>query len=270
MTAREVKDALRRRHPAMREGMPGPWTTLEEYHNIDLLAFAAWSSPTPKVRGVARPIVGYEVKVARGDYRRELLRPDKRATAVARCHQFYLATPKDLLTKEEKAYVEPDHFEGQAFVRDPCPEGCARDRYHGSRSKKTGRTRPVPVIMGDRYCTLNHVYGEEGVWHLPKDEDEGKEPDEWERNRKRQDYVWEDCKTCDGRGYMRKSVVEEEAPTLWIPKDVGLIEIRGGKCFVVRKAPINHDPNDNWSIGQVVRYASFRGDPRHRETRVVN
>jgi len=97
MTAAEVKDALRTRHPALAEyGGPGPWTCLEEWANIDLACFSAWSSAKP-------PIVGYEVKVSRSDYRRELLKPGKRELAVSACHAFYFATPKGLLTKEEPA-----------------------------------------------------------------------------------------------------------------------------------------------------------------------
>lgn len=241
---------------------------------IDLLAFAAWSQPTPKVTGVKYPIVGYEVKVSRGDYRREILKPDKRAIAVERCHAFYFATPKDLLTEAEKAFVQPEHFEdGSAFVREPCPEHCTRsDRYRkGRTSNRSGKLERVPEVHVGLRCELNLVYGEgEDEHHQPKQEDDpGREPQRWEGENNVW-WDWRECKACDGRGYMRKSVVEEEAPTLWVPPDVGLIEIVGRKCRVVRKAPVNHEPRDDWgSIGQIVRWASFRGDPRHR-TAVVD
>ena len=92
MTAAQIKDALRRRHPALSPGqtMVGEWTCLAEFHDIALLAFSAWSS-----RQFRR--VGYEVKISRRDYRRELLKPYKRVGAVAFCHEFYFAVPVGLL-----------------------------------------------------------------------------------------------------------------------------------------------------------------------------
>lgn len=97
VTAEEVKDKLRRRHPATQQmgpaQIPGPWTCIEEWARIDLLALCA-------TRGGGRvryAVVGYEVKVDRSDYRSEINDPSKRAEAVACCHEFYFAVPRGLL-----------------------------------------------------------------------------------------------------------------------------------------------------------------------------
>lgn len=258
MDAREVKDAVRRRHPGGVNGtMPGPWTVIEEYLGIDVLAFSAWSRPAGTPTGApSYPIVGYEVKVSRGDYRREILRPDKRAAAVSRCHAFYFATPKGLLTKEERAYTEPEHFEGQAFQREPCPARCLKPhRQQRDRGiRLSGRWIEVPTAFGDRACrTYTWRKNDDGV-------DEG-----YRITHERPGRRWEVCETCEGRGYLRQSIVEQEAPTLWVPGDVGLVEVTERSCRVVRKAPINAEPTENWSISQLVRFVSMRPDPRHHE-----
>lgn len=105
MTAAEVKKALYRRHAATTEFGPGPWTCVEEWHQIDFLAFAAWTQPKPARCRHAR--IGYEVKVSRSDYKRELERPFKRAGAVAFCHEFYFAVPEGLLKTDEIEWIEP-------------------------------------------------------------------------------------------------------------------------------------------------------------------
>ena len=69
MNSADVKAALRLRHPASRAQMPEPWTVLEEWRGIDLLAISAWQS----LGNYAR--IGYEIKVSRSDLRRELLKP---------------------------------------------------------------------------------------------------------------------------------------------------------------------------------------------------
>lgn len=261
MTAAEVKDALRNRHPAIaQQGGPGPWTTLEEWRGIDLLALSAWSSQGP-------PIVGYEVKVSRSDYRRELLKPSKRALAVAICNAFYFAVPCGLLTDEEKAFVEPEHFDdGQAFVRERCPGRCSKMRtterrwrkFHSEpeqrRSRLAGEWRYEPVSLGAAACWLSDGYQRKARAEF--------NPQEASRFVERLE-IWEPCTVCEGRGYMRRSVVEEEAPTLWIPSDVGLIEIRGGRCFVVRKAPVDEPTEPLGDLGQLLRWVSYRPDPRH-------
>jgi len=258
VTAEEVKGALRGRHPAIAQyGGPGAWTVLEEWSGIDVIAFAAWSSVGP-------PIVGYEVKVSRGDYRRELLKPSKRALAVKGCHAFYFATPKNLLTKEEKAYVQPEHFEdGSAFVREPCPSRCARPRRRewlvNPETSKSGKATYLNVAMGDVACAVKGSYPIQA---------------RAEFNPSEHPWVaggttvgrWDVCETCEGRGYMRKSIVETEAPMLWVPPDVGLVEVGDdGKCRTVRKAPVEPPVHELGPIGKLIRWASYRPDPRHQE-----
>lgn len=266
MTAEEVKDALRRRHPAVAEyGGPGAWTTLEEWANIDLLAFSAWSSKKP-------PIVGYEVKVSRSDYRRELLKPEKRTASVARCWQFWFAVPKGLLTKQERAYVEPEHFEdGTAFERAKCPARCERWKRNPyleermppierERRRKTGRELPAGLAYGEHACLLKpHLLSEvKGEIHAL-----GEVTHEYRFGSRI--FTWKVCETCGGRGYLRKSIVEEEAPTLWIPSDVGLIEVNPetGRCHVVRRAPLEEPSKPIGDVCQLLRWASYRPDPRH-------
>lgn len=102
-TSAEVIEKLRKRHPATQamgaRRIPGPWTCIEEWMCMDLLAVCAITSQgrVPYAR------VGYEVKVSRSDYRSELRDPSKRAEAVAACHEFYFAVPKGLLTSDEIA-----------------------------------------------------------------------------------------------------------------------------------------------------------------------
>lgn len=229
MTAQEVKDALRRRHPATQlingKQVPGGWTTIEEWMGIDLLAFSAHATPqSGGVRGVRYPRVGYEVKVSRGDLRRELLAPRKRALASKFCNAFYFAVPKGLLTDDEVAFQEPDHFDHWGnFVRTPCPGRC---RYDGDTKARI----------------------------------------RWSRSKGR--YV--NCHHCDGKGYASTSRVETEAPTLWVPRDVGLIEINGSVARVRKQAPVRKkvtsiDPGKEFN--QLVRWISARPDPRHRSLR---
>ena len=109
MTAKELKAALRRRHPATmgmgERTVPGPWVCIDELLGCDLVAFSAHQRAT--ITGVSRsaryPRVGYEVKVSRSDYSREIAAPSKRAKAVGYCHHFYFAVPVGLLTAEEIA-----------------------------------------------------------------------------------------------------------------------------------------------------------------------
>lgn len=234
MTAAEVKDALRRRHPAVDPPMLGEWTCIEEFHNIDLLAISAWHS-----RHHRR--VGYEVKVSRGDYRRELLNPSKRAGAVAWCHEFYFAVPHGLLTPYEISFVEPELTRAD-YERDNCPERCRRPRRHENSHgfKGTGRYLQTGCDVKHRYAT----------------------------------YGWVECETCGGQGYLAQSRVERELPQLWVPKDVGLIEVRDGTGRIARKPPrsssYKRDDTERRAdalLAEIVRHTSARPDPRHAALR---
>jgi hypothetical protein len=137
MKAADVKAALKRRHGV--DGTSGEWVAIEEAFcgwassggGIDLLAIGAWkSAKVPGCPGSGRgtachPVVAYEVKVSRADYRREILGyepgpdasyrtravppwPGKAFWALRRSHYFFFAVPEGLLTEEELARREPD------------------------------------------------------------------------------------------------------------------------------------------------------------------
>lgn len=239
MTATQVKDALRVRHPGhwpQQPSAPGPWTVLEEWANIDVIAFSSWANT--RLLGVPCPRIGYEVKVSRSDMRRELLRPHKRRLALTLCHAFYFAVPKGLLTTDELAYTEPE-WEEADFNRVTCPmsyaAGYARDRDNEPGRCFKGKREQLFIgpLPDDRYAYRHHVSVA--------------------------------CDACGGKGYAAKSRAETEAPTLWVPRDVGLIEVSSRGCRVTRKAPVNKTPTDpcGATLHDLVRWASFRPDPRH-------
>jgi hypothetical protein len=232
VTAEQVKTALYARHFASSNQMPGAWTCIEEWRNIDLLAFSAWQSKGNYAR------VGYEVKVSRSDLRGELLKPHKRAANVAWCNEFYLAVPAGLLKPEEIAYVEPEWEDGD-FTRSPCP----------ARNDGDWHSDPGPCRRGKRLGTL--------IGPLP----------EWGSTyRHRVDYP---CATCGGRGWIEKSRVEREAPTLWVPRDVGLVVVDGRGTHLVKRAPRRREVPQmtNAELGQFARFVSMRPDPRHAPRR---
>lgn len=248
LTADQVKDGLRKRHPATalkhNRIIPGAWTCLEEYEGIDFLAISATKTPpSGGARGIAYPWIGYEVKISRSDMRTELLKPSKRSRAQKLCNQFFFATPKGMLTDEEKAYREPD-WEPEDFIRQPCEAECwQRETRHGrgrNRTKKKskfGNWSDNQSLEGDRDYTGTRV--------------------------------WQICPTCKGLGYSERSRVEREAPTLWIPRDVGLVEIDVLGAQVARRAPITNNTRSMSmmkarSINKLVRWVSLRPDPRHK------
>jgi len=231
MTARELKDRLALRYPGGIYGsMPGAWTVIEEYRSIDLLAWSSWSSASNYGR------VGHEVKVSRNDLRKELLSPEKRTRSVDWCNEFYFAVPEGLLTKEELAYEEPE-WEPQDWVGERCPgfNGVACGPMW-SRKKTHWVRVPVPAVT--RYA---FAFGDDG----------------WQ-------YIV--CPTCKGKGTTVASRVEREAPTCWVPRDVGLIVVyEKGGARVMKKSPKRKevDPLNVAELGQLVRWVSMRPDPRH-------
>lgn len=229
MNAAEVKAALRRRHPAENQGLVGPWTVLEEVFEIDVLAVGANARPVNASRKVTYPRVGYEVKVSRSDYRTELLKPSKREFARGFCSEFYFAVPKGLLKEHEVEFDEPEWFrDGPAFARIAC-----RGLY-GSRCFRNESRKHV-VGFGQVYGTRRISWGYETV-----------------------------CPVCNGKGYLEKSPVERAAPTLWVPRDVGLVEVSSRGCKVVKKSPVHEPPPlTPYQLGTLVRWVSVRPDPRH-------
>jgi len=261
VTAEDVKRALYGRHPASHPdgGMPGEWTCLEEWKGIDFMAFSAWR---------ANLRIGYEVKVSRGDMRSELLRPDKRADAVSLCHLFYFAVPKGLLTSEERLWPEPKWQDGD-FDRTLCPGIPPFGRLTYRAGRKIGRYGGLCFRYRGQRERLNTVeVPKPGVVVLP----------EWERDADRVSRYYFDeqlservtCPTCGGKGYVQRSRVERVAPTLWVPSDVGLLEVDGRGCRVVRKAPRRQPRSlSDREISDVVRWSSVRGDWRHRRARAA-
>lgn len=251
MTAAEVKDVLRLRHPALDEfGGPGPWTCIEEWMNIDLLAVCAWAS----WRGVPRHArIGYEVKVSRGDYKRELANPYKRAGAVAFCHEFYFATPDGLLKELEVSWEPPPGFDqSMPFDRLRCPGAFGEHCYSG-----TIHMGVVDRRTSEQRRDLYRVRGFASV----------------DRSR----AYSAQCPTCRGEGWIAEApAVRAGAPKLWVPADVGLIVIAGEKSRVIKRAPRRSQKPGRAAeaalapvlgdarLADLIRWVSYRPDVRHR------
>lgn len=277
-----MKAALYGRHPgAHPNGGPGQWTCVEEWQQIDFFALEAW--------GRARRI-GYEVKVSRGDMRTELLKPDKRAAAVGLCTQFFFAVPRGLLRPEEIEFEQPP-WEVRDFHRVACPgvpmfgpelfgarrarRAAARQltiadveirRRYGGRCLKPERRGkfavrlPVPCVLELPSWLARRAEQTEDMWQHRIAQElryalEGK------------GEAWVICPTCNGRGYVKRSRVEEEAPTLWVPPDCGLVEVSGSGCRVLREAPRREARVlSQKELADLVRWVSWRPDPRHRRS----
>lgn len=271
LTASEVKDALRRRHPAFEPGYVGVgrWTTIEEWERIDLLALDAWQSAE---------VVGYEVKVSRGDFRSELLKPAKRAAAVAMTTRFYFAVPAGLLTDEERAFEQPE-FAPDDFKRQLCTNpACTAKSYvvgrgfmrsaakpRGTRRKGTDR-EGVTIDLGDIVDRGEYPGGGTYTHHIKLEAC---------------------CAVCKGYGTLGTSWVEDICPYLWVPTDVGLIVVdHFGIAHVLKESPRRKTPEpilpwpyvagqgtsqtaenanriQRQSIAQLARWCSVRPDPRH-------
>lgn len=181
MSAAEVRAALRRRH-GLREGQQrsdGQWICITEAFSgwtsegggVDLLALGAWA--TAKAPGLvacgrrsgrvdtSHPVVAYEIKVSRADFRRELYGyepkgpvrhrsvpawPGKAYFALARSHYFLFAVPAGLLGEEEIARRQPpDDGRGlwlppEAGLVEVTGRGCrVRVQAHPSPAEPLGR-----------------------------------------------------------------------------------------------------------------------------------
>lgn len=79
------------------------------------------------------------------------------------------------------------------------------------------------------------------------------------------------CDECKGKGTAGRSRVELEAPTLWVPPDLGLIEVDGGGCRVTKRAPVTGVNAERTftqaELTSLVRWISVRPDPRHAALR---
>ena len=258
MNAQEIKAALHRRHPASpngRDNWPGPWTCIEEWANIDLFALAAWSSA--KNSRVPNGRIAYEIKVSRSDLKRELMKPHKRQAAKRVSHELYLAMPFGMLKPEEKMWVEPPGFDQvdpfqpvrcYGLLGSHCVAGFIQ---LGTVDRRTARERR-DGLWGRRRRPQTHA--------------------EWQRMTDYARAYRAPCPVCDGTGVIAPCAAERAgAPKLWVPADFGIIEIHeDGRAAVFRKAPIRREPHA-WSdqqIADLVRWTSYRPDPRHWKPRM--
>lgn len=260
LDAEDVKDALRDHHPAYYLSTGMQWVCLTEWMDIDLLAIECWQR--------AR-VVGYEVKISRGDMRTELLSPTKRAEAVSRCTQFYFAVPAGMLTADELAFEEPESWTFSDFDRGTCTNPVCNLRH-----RRRGFARNAPRPRGSTYrgtdregVTINFGHGS----------DSGVLPDGSTYYHSYEKTAC--CLVCNGYGRVGKTKVELEAPMLWVPRDVGLVEVSGRGVTVIKSAPARKAPRlltgldepderrnqlARHGLAQLVRYSSHYGDPRHR------
>lgn len=303
-TSSDVKAALRRRHPGETVGsMTGQWTCIDEWADIDMLAINAWKDAD---------VVGYEVKVSRSDYRAEVRQPTKRAAAVAMCTEFYFAVPAGLLKPGEIAFEEPE-WQPEDWERTRCPgvEPFGPPDEHAWRrhDQRNLLDRP-PGRYGGPCRGRGHTGSRKGGWRekgpftvalpvpwappaeLPRWVES---VDDWQikrhgseeaaREDARAGYVAEaireaeryvQCPTCGGKGYLEVSRVEAEAPTLWVPRDVGLIEVTEREARVVKKSPKRTQApgllpvagaydarSGRQQVAHIIRWVSNRPDPRH-------
>lgn len=113
MQTSEVIAALRQRHPHK----DGRWATVVEFDRIDFLAVACWQSDSYVVHG-------YEIKVSRSDWLRELKSPRKADMSMGRCDHWWLAAPAGILKPGELpegwGYVEISES-GRARAKEKAP-----------------------------------------------------------------------------------------------------------------------------------------------------
>lgn len=101
MTAVELKAMLRRHHAPVR-GI-AQWCYMEEVRRnvsfdagrvLDAMAICMWASKKHVMHG-------YEIKISRKDFRREIADPDKAAAFYKWVDKFFLVTPCGLVKPEE-------------------------------------------------------------------------------------------------------------------------------------------------------------------------
>lgn len=100
MNTAEAIEILRLRYPMEK----GKWANIVEFQGIDFMAVGLWKS-------LAFDVYGFEIKVSRADWLRELKSPQKAENGMAMCDFWYLAAPpgvlKDLSELPENwGYVE--------------------------------------------------------------------------------------------------------------------------------------------------------------------
>lgn len=153
MTAKQVKNCLKARHPAPE------WVWAEEFAlvpgfvqvdaygggRIDGLALNCYPS-----RG--HLIVGYEVKVSRGDFLAELKQPEKRRLAVSMVDRFFFAVPRGLVRPDE---IPADCGLIECWMGDFGVQSAEKDQRPNSRlrldrwPKKTTRHELLAKAVGE-------------------------------------------------------------------------------------------------------------------------
>lgn len=74
-----------------------------------------------------------------------------------------------------------------------------------------------------------------------------------------------ECDACGGKTWVEKSRVEQDSPMVWVPPDVGLIEVDHIGCRFTKPAPVNTDREELHPsmVGILARWISIRPDPFH-------
>lgn len=225
-TAADVKDKVRRLYPGTQR--MGPAKLPGVWVTVE-----EWNGIDLLAIGVThathRAWIAHEVKVSRSDLRAELLHPYKRDAYKTFATQLYLAVPDGLLKPDEIEYEEPEYE-----FRFDCPEQCA----HRSGGSKTKIRVPAPIVRESRCNGREASYDD--------------------------DWAYVTCPTCNGFGSPSFGEFVAEAPTLWVPRDVGLILVSGRKAWVEKEAPkMTPKDLDRETVGYLARWISARPDPRH-------
>jgi hypothetical protein len=229
VTSRQVKDRLRGRHPATQtmgtRVVPGAWTVIEEPFAIDVLAISANAHPASGSQRGAR--------YARVGYEVKVSRSDMRA---------------ELLDPGKRALAVAMCHEFYFAA----PAGLLRDN-------ELSFVEPAHFADYSSFVGVNCPAGCVRV-------SSPRRPGRRRRGRYCVSYFSDEpCPTCDGTGFAEKSRVEREAPHLWIPADVGLVEVsEGGRLRVRKPAPVRAARQlDDKEVGLLIRWASVRPDQRH-------
>lgn len=127
MKTSEVHQILKKRHAEDTR----QWANVIEFVGIDFLAVSLWPSRHFEVHG-------YEIKVSRSDWLKELKQPTKARNGMARCDFWYLAAPPGILKDGEL----PDRW-GYVEI------GAAESRLRHRPTQLRPAFERVPYIDGE-------------------------------------------------------------------------------------------------------------------------
>lgn len=155
MKTEDVIRRLQARYPMFE----GKWATLVEFQRIDFLAVGTWPSTGFVVHG-------FEIKVSRNDWLRELKDPGKSVEGRSKVDHWWLAAPDDVIKEGELpdgwghlrvtdkgTYVVTD----APTLRDKLPKKWAGNRLNetwAARSAFAGMARRVAYAEADRDSLL--------------------------------------------------------------------------------------------------------------------